>query len=155
VRVKCYINTAAMSRSVCLFQLEGQRDRYHTEVTEHEHKFAESVLIVERLEKAKSELANTLADAEDEKTQLKKRLQSMEVRLVEAEESETDVRREMDESMSTQMEVEEKLRLSETRLLEVERDSKSLRSKNKEIEAEKETIRVSRQLKVLFEFSRQ
>ena len=73
---------------------------------------------------------------------MRKRLQMAEERVSELEEFETSMRLVLEDSRSTQADIETRLRTSEVMLLEAERNTKRTQSKFREVEAEKDRIKV-------------
>ena len=77
---------------------------------------------------------------------MRKRLQVAEERVSELEDFETSLRSQLEDSRSTQADIEYRLRNSEVMLLEAERNTKRTQSRFREMEAEKDRIKVRQKI---------
>ena len=124
-------------------QLEEESDALKSEAADSQKKLLETLASVERLEKTRTELKKNLAEVEEDKTQMRKRLQVAEERVSELEDFESSLRSQLEDSRSTQADIESRLRNSEVMLLEAERNTKRTQSRFREMEAEKDRIKVN------------
>ena len=127
-----------------LIQSEENMNYSHGEVTETGRKLRDAKTQIERIEKAKAELQNALNVTDADKQEQQKRIEELESKITDLEVREGLMRKELREARDLYTESEENGRFFESRADEMQRKLKSIESRHRELEMEREVFRVTK-----------